>query len=123
MTNQFKTTKFQQLRLKWYKKLAREGFVDIEQDEHNLKAWESTLAKYRYTSKRFTSTEKYYQLAGQFLNSYKFETKKDRRVWELHSGGLSERKLAKKMRVSYGGNINTVIKRLRKIMLTQYNDD
>lgn len=91
MTSPFKTKKFLELRDKWYTKLEKSGFVDAEQDEDNLKQWDSYSfsgsRRARYNKDLYSSKEEYYQLAGKFLNSYEFKTKKERLIWECHAEG------------------------------------
>ena len=72
MSPKFKTKEFKDLKDKWYAKLAVEKFNDIEQDEHHLKQWVGSQFTYRMDPHQFDTNQKYFQLAGQFLHSYKF---------------------------------------------------
>lgn len=84
---------FKQLQAEWYQKIANSGFQEIEQPDGNLKLWASTFFKVRYQENVFRAKEEYYRLAGQFLNDYKFESKFEHRVWELHTEGVSIRNI------------------------------
>jgi hypothetical protein len=126
--NEFKTKKFEALKDKWYKKLEQEGFVDVEQDENNLKVWESTAFQNRYDARNAEFTEEYYRLAGQFLYDYNFESEQDRTIWELHSNGYTrtqitaeiKKKKSKKNPVRGKTYIHCKIKTLEKEMLARY---
>src|ERR1035437_3122878 len=127
MSIQFKTPQFKKLQEKWYKKLADSGFVDAESDEDHLKRWEGhAFAKSRYQIATFESKQKYFALAGQFLNEKKFETKKDRMIWEMHSEGKSTRDISivlkkKKIPSPSKDTVNIVIRKLAKEMLQKYD--
>ncbi len=81
----FKSTEFKKLQKKWYKKLQETGFVDIEQNEYELK--NST------TGIPFTAEEtvKYYTLASAYLQSTDFESLTEKLIWFLHSEGETGR--------------------------------
>lgn len=134
----------------WYKKLKDEGFEDIEQDETHLKVWTSSSFYRRVKTdgsyidddknRLFWDTKaEYYRRAGQFLYEYSFECEYDRKVWELHSEGLSCQEISKFLKQSKqftksnGGkynfpikpnkdNTNILIQNLTKKMIEQYND-
>jgi hypothetical protein len=102
-----KPKSLEKLTAKWYKKLADEGFDDIEQDEDNLKQWHSIYFIARHTNfvgkssakevagnhgklsaVQFESQQEYYQLAGAFLYEHKFKNDREKLIWELHASGL-----------------------------------
>lgn len=91
----FDTKAFQALKKTWYAKLKSKGFEDAEQDEVNLKEWHSSIFMRDYDELYYKSKEDYYRLAGQFLHDFPFKNKKERRIWELHSQGISLRNIAK----------------------------
>lgn len=98
MSNPFKTKKFEDLKDKWYKKLEKSGFKDIEQDEDNLKEWESFAFCGRYQKSLFQSKEAYFQMAGQFLHTYKFKNERDRFIWECHADGKTITQIAEALK-------------------------
>ncbi len=81
----FKSPEFKKLQKEWYKKLAKSGFVDIEQNEYELKN--------PATGAPFTAEEtiQYYKLASAYLENTDFETLNEKLVWFLHSQGETGR--------------------------------
>jgi hypothetical protein len=126
MSHTFKTEKFKNLKEKWYKKLAASGFNDIEKDEDTLKVWEShAFGKHRYNAKLYDSKEKYFALAGQFLNEAKFESRRHKLIWKLHSEGASIRdieiELKRRKYESASKSVVAVeISKMKKEMLDKY---
>ena len=136
------TGKDKALKDKWYAKLKKEGFNDIESDEDNLKRWDHMYFVARHTNFEtksnpklggaststwsglaFTSRQEYFQLAGVFLYEHQFETETDRLVWELHYSGETAvgvyRALKKKNKKIGLGSVQKVIKRLSEVMVSQ----
>ncbi len=118
----------------WYKKLEtdsktnpEEGFVDIERHgryEGMLKIYSSEFYSKDYDKVVRDSKQEYYQLALNFLESYKFESNREKIIWEYHSNGISMRdisKLLKKIRVKMNRNdVCTLINRLKFSMYQMY---
>lgn len=131
------SAKDKKLQAQWYKRLAKEGFEDIEQDEDNLKRWDSMYFISRHTNFKgrgaggakdakfsaiqFESRQEYYQLAGAFLHEHEFETDKERLIWELHASGENlidiYRTLKKMNKKVYLEGIDKTIKRLSEAMV------
>jgi hypothetical protein len=88
MSSPFRTAKFNKLKDKWYKKLEKEGFVDCEQDEDNLKQWDSSIFS-RYNQHTIGAKQEYYSLAGVFLHTKEFESPRHKLIWTFHAEGLS----------------------------------
>lgn len=119
---------FLELQAKWYKKLEQSGFSDIEQNDDNpgkvggnLKTWSgSFMANMEKTS--FEDKQRYFELAGQFLHEYKFEDSSEKRVWELHSQGLSIREIARaiKKKSLAKDSVFRIIKKLKDLMFVLY---
>lgn len=118
---------FKQLQDKWYAKLEKSGFVDIENDR-GLKHYSTSLANYRreysHRNEHWKHTTEYYILAEHFLNEYKFDTKFQRNVWEYHSSGISIRDIVllfKKVRIKTDRNeLHKIIKALKHKMYSMY---
>jgi hypothetical protein len=127
-----KSQQFKDLQDKWYKKLAKSGFEDIEQDEDHLINWSSSRAlrgkvngsAYADVIVSHQAVEEYYRLAGHFLHDYKFKDEYEKKVWILHADGNSHRDVAEalrtKSRKANKDSVNTIVKRLSKEMLTMY---
>jgi len=90
--------KLKKLQDRWYAKLKKEGFDDIEQRDGNLKTWHSSMfqnrRKKRYTEDSWDSKIEYYRLAEHFLNDNKFKNEQEKKTWELHSEGISYEKIS-----------------------------
>lgn len=120
-----KSKTYEQFRDEWYKKLAKEGFTDIENDEDHLKFYTSRFAA-DFTQETWAAKTAYYQMAENFLNDYKFETHLERAIWEYHTNALSYRdiaKILKKLRLVKRMNRTTIyqiIKRLKVKMFDMY---
>lgn len=97
-----KPTSFKKLQEIWYKKAAKAGFVDIEQndDEERLKKWHSTYMQQRYTPQMYAAEERYYQLATDYLTNGTFDTATHKKIWELHTEGWTFRKIATVVKTS-----------------------
>lgn len=113
----------------WYKKLEKSGFVDIEQDEDNLKKWSSVFTKEvgKHSLEVWKIKAEYFQMATNFLEEYKFDNNIEKVIWEYHANGLRIREIAdllKKARVKSVGvkksNIYNIIKRLKNSMYAMY---
>ena len=123
-----------QLQAKWYARLKKEGFEDIEQDENLLKNWSSSrLRKSRNSNNEIEQTllyneskQSYYRLAGFFVNDYAFESELDHMVWSYHAEGKSLRQMSKLLKAQ-GNDISytrakEIIHKLRAIMLKHYKE-
>lgn len=112
---------YKQLQREWDRRLAKEGFVDAEQRDGNLKTWSSDYYLNYPDETRREAYAGYFRLAGQFLYSYQFETTVDRLVWEYHSQGKSIREIPKllwKQRIRLKkSSVGVIIKRLAKEMI------
>lgn len=120
----FKTKKFKELQKKWYKKIEKEGFKDIETDEDHLKEWDSHIFS-RYSPHIMASKEEYFRLAGQFSNSYEFESLRERLIWEYHAEGLSFNEISEKLKkrgykVHSRSSMHIIVKKLADEMFKRY---
>ena len=113
-----KPANFQELQDFCYKKLEEDGFQDIETSEDHLEYWHSRLFQDQNTPGTFQAKEAYYQLAGQFLHDHTFDSPIEHTVWALHTEGLSNRKIAKKLAATIGRRkVDDLVKKLSRIML------
>lgn len=90
-------TEYEKLRDKWYKKLEKTGFKDIEQDEDTLKGYASVFA-YRHTHDEIVEKQQYFYMAAAFLDQYKFSTERDRIIWEYHANGIDAVAISKTLK-------------------------
>lgn len=114
---------FKELQKHWYSKLERTGFDDVESNEDMLTDWHSTHFKERNRSTDIGAIEEYYRIAGHFLHSYQFESKKEQTIWSYHSEGLSVRDIVSVMRTRrfkvYKRLVHETIQRLKKEMMAE----
>lgn len=114
---------FLKLQQKWYKKLEKSGFKDIEsplKPGQPLKHWDSIDFQLDHTKETFLEKQRYYELAGQLLHSFKFKSRIDRRIWKMHAEGVSTTDIAKKLNL-YRTTIHRIIKKYASYI--KYNSD
>lgn len=131
---------YNKLKKKWYAKLKKEGFQDIEQDEYNLKRWSNEFTrpnhnvdnkkydarpkKVRQKSDTFEWKRDYYYYAEHFLNNYKFKSERERVIWSYHVNGISMRgivDLLRKIKIKVSkSTICNIVKKLKKTMKETY---
>lgn len=97
MTRPKKQPSFEETQAKWYKKLERSGFEDIESDQNNLKVWSSVFFA-RHSIEQIQAKQAYYQMATNFLGDHKFETRREKIIWEYHANGISYRDISKTLK-------------------------
>ena len=118
-------TEYEKLRAVWYKKLEKEGFVDIESDEDNLKSWSAKFATPK-SQELMESKAAYYHMATHFLNDYQFESALEKTILEYHTEAISVRDIAKLLRkktkvMTLDRNVVwKTVKRLETIMKKMY---
>lgn len=114
------------LQKKWYEKLKKSGFEDIESSNGALKVWASSYHKLRL-SHNFEYKEAYARKAGQFLHEHKFSDSRDRHVWEMHCEGISIRETVKRLKKknfkAYKFLVEEILARLKKEMLIWIGKD
>lgn len=100
----------------WYNKLKEEGFQDIEDTKTGmLKEWDSIqYFRHSLTPLKYESTLHYYALAKEMLSFYDFKNELHKKIWEHHSDGLSERKIALKIRKYKKSMIHYIIANIAK---------
>lgn len=114
MNKFYQSKQFLELQKKWYAKLERKGFEDIEY--FNFKFGKNTVAAFIKGSsynicKRYNrSTETYYRLARNFLEHATFSSKYLKTLWFLHCDGIPYRKLSKKMQQIHKKNMKMKMK-------------
>jgi len=118
--NPFRTKKFKELQERWYKKLEKSGFEDVEDmtlNEPLLKNWDNFRYR-KVTPEEYESRTRYYSNCRDVLNTYPFERAIHRRIWELHTEGLSLRQIEKTIKkenkrfTSNHVTINSIIQKI-----------
>lgn len=125
-----KDPKFKELQEKWYAKLKRKGFEDIEYDEKNLKQFSgktsiddefgrSKLERWSQWGKLPTIGEHWkYEYSSEcraFLQTHVFKNKTEYKMFEMHSEGFGVRVIAKKLK-TYRRKVDEKIRELVRIM-------
>lgn len=77
---------FKALQDKWYKRLAKKGFNDIEQGQ-KLKRFDVDWFHNHITTVQYESTVEFYTQCEIFGRAKKFPSKRDRVIWEAFSQG------------------------------------
>lgn len=107
----------------WYKKLKKSGFEDIESNEDNLKVWSSIFFS-RHSIEQIQAKQAYYQMATNFLEDYRFESRRDKIIWEYHANGVSYRditKILRKVRIKLSHvSIQHIVHKLQAAMYMMY---
>lgn len=117
--------KFKKLQEKWYSKLAKAGFEDVETKAGSLRNTSKSggvIDKRRVT---WESQAEYYYLAGTFLNEHTFKDEFERIIWEYHSLGLSIRNIVMTLnkvrrKKTDRQTVWEIVKPLREEMLRRY---
>ena len=111
-------------------RLKKDGFEDIEKNEHELKTYSNVLTKSennRRIAGPINGKEAYYKLATWFVNDYKFKSNLEKVIWEYHSNGLSIRNISRVLQTAKVSSktkdqIWFIIVRLRKAMFKFYEE-
>jgi hypothetical protein len=122
MNNQ--NPEFLALQKKWYKKLADEGYKDIEQADGLLKSWNFGRKDHIDLGVRAIRAE-YYRLAGQFCYVHKFKSSLEKAIWQMHSEGISIRRISRALWPKNPdiyldrNRVYITIKKLAKVMIVE----
>lgn len=97
---------FEALQAKWYAKLARKGFKDIEDANGNLKDMGKPL---------LSGKEEYYRQITNHLHYTDWDHKADKLIMKLHSDGMMIKDIVQAIKVKrWPMNRNTVALVIRK---------
>lgn len=127
---------FEQEKDWWYRRIALKGFEDIEQPDGMLKVWHSRLYTHHFFSaKGFTGAKRriddeaavfqakcdYWRLAEHMLVDHKFNSSQEKKIWKLHSDGLSIREIVdelnkKKISGFYKNKVHKIINDIERFM-------
>ena len=120
---------FKEAEAQWYKKLKDEGFQDIEdtsRDDRPLKVWDRSYFL-KLDDLSFAAKQSYYRQASNFLEQHDFKNEVQRRIWELHTEGISRRDIASKikgLKPTYKqASVGNILLSLRNIMFKLLKDN
>jgi hypothetical protein len=124
--SKYQSKEFRALQAEWYKKLKESGFVDIEEipphcpDHPRLKEYARSSAK-----RLNPANEHYFTQCRFFLCHGHFASSEARKVWELHSEGVSFRKMVPLLKDLYPNSnppsiftLHKMVKRMRADMFS-----
>jgi hypothetical protein len=112
-------------RAKWYEKLKKEGFKDIETFGGTLKDWQ-TKRTAPWTKAYIVGRKAqwaYFECAARFLNEFKgWKTATDKRMWKMFSEGKTGRFIAENMGIP-SGTIKDRLDKYKKIFHVKIKTD
>jgi hypothetical protein len=113
---------FKLLQDKWYKKLEKEGFDDIEKLDHIKFQSEGAMFYSFYGHEKFKAKEEYYQLAGKFLHDYNFKNDIEKEIWRLYSEGFTIRQISTFLNLQKfkKSRVFNIVAQLKKEMIKMY---
>jgi hypothetical protein len=96
----YKTKEFIKLQNKWYDKLSKKGFHDLEWLDtlsgagHSTPFLRKSLNKFKQLDNdTIKKSVEYYSAAQDFASHYEFPSKLHKRIWLLFADGISYRKM------------------------------
>lgn len=110
---------FKKLQAKWYRKLKRTGFKDIEARGTLSSRGNGAKSNAVWVNAEVIEERSaFYRLASQFFHDFDWKDKKDKRIWELFADGKSVQQIANAIGYSKGGTH----KRLKKLIQGPFQD-
>lgn len=101
----FMTTAFERVQAKWYDKLKRDGFQDIE----NTRLPSRPLIQYHsfkingkkacYSETNMSASRSYYEAATRIVQEDRFKSALQKRIWTRHSEGQTVREIAEALKI------------------------
>lgn len=118
--DQFNNKDFKNLQAKWYKKAGyKPEFNELGHSDQNV---DGRHYYNQYGHQEFAAKQRYYELAGQFLHSYAFKDRLEKKIWAMHSEGITIRQIAKTLK-TYKSPVHRTIKHLKEEMIKQYTQE
>jgi len=114
----YETPEFKKLQTKWYARIKKKGFVDIEegQDERIVEP-----EVFNTETNQYHHGIEYYELCLRILAEGKFRKEIYKLIFELHTEGKSEREIAGELEKLDAGltpqAVSEIIKRIKKNFL------
>jgi len=116
---------FKNLQTLWYEKLQQTGFEDIENRSENLKQWNNNFFRNRFSPISYQQALLYYEKAMEFLLPqdilcligirihFMIQNPVHKKIWELHSQGMTERKISAQIKVYKKSMVHYIISKIR----------
>lgn len=104
----WQTRSFLKLQKKWYDKLAKEGFKDIENNQSHLHLETANF-------KDFEAVQAFYNQISRYQQYGKFDTTDEALIWALFVDGQSLRKIGRLVKLSHT-SIKRVIDKHKQLM-------
>ena len=117
----FKTREFKALKEKFYKKLTKEGFRDIENDRGELIDHQTAYdfsQRIAFKKDLIIEIEGYYSWAGEMFWYGKFRCRLDKSIWLMHSQGQSSSVIGSAVKRD-ASRVSRKIQLIRKYLLSQ----
>ena len=123
MSKYHESKKFLALRKKYYAKLKKAGFEDIEITDWSTGDSGNLLRGFGHMDavRRWTpDKERYYQLARQmnFTLAERKYPKEERKIWGLHAEGVSFRAIERRLGVPRN-RVSRIVRRIEKEMISE----
>lgn len=115
--NYYRTVKFIDLQRKWYSKLSKSGFKDIEYFDKFVGNWipnpylTPSIGPLRHIYQ--PSKEEFYRCARLFTYIYPFKEQLHRQIWEVYAEGMGPKGIAEHLGIPYYNVWNRIYKDLR----------
>lgn len=90
MSNPFKTPEFKRLFKEWNQVLEQEGLSEIEELQLPF-----SLRKSEHRTDKIKEKDRYYELAFDLLQTFKFKNDMYQYIWALHCNGITVRDISK----------------------------
>ena len=100
MTKFYQTEQFRKLNQKWKKALKDSGFTDIEDEADPDLPLPPAINRGTARFRDMPAVTAHYDAALHLLNHGTFDSKAQKRIWELYTTGASERMIASRMDLS-----------------------
>jgi len=127
MRKYYETPEFLETRRKYYAKLRKKGFKDIENIDWSTGESGNLLNGFGHMDavRRWTAeSQRYYELArqkAQNMRSHKY-TKDERLIWRLHAEGVSFRAIERKTGIPRA-RVSRTVKRIAKEILPRAKNE
>lgn len=121
----YDSPKFRKLKEKWYQKIKKKGFVDIENERQDLIDHQSVYdfsQRIGFKNLIMESIRDYYYWASDMIMEGKFESAIDRKIWVLHSLGRSSREIGASVKLDQS-YVCRKIKKIREYLKMQSKDE
>lgn len=92
----FTSKSFKELQHEWYEKLAESGFVDIENDEEEVKQYAANSYRGASQEERIAKLDFFMKLSQHVMSTH-FKNKTERFVMECYANGIKQVNIRKRL--------------------------